>query len=682
MNLSSFLHTAGSLLVLLLIYGTLTAQPISLNSPNQRLSVEVSISDNISWKVSLNDATVIEQAQISMDMGNGRVLGMKPKLKKKKTESLTEEIHVAVPNKDALINSSYNQLSMRFKGDYQVIFRAYDDGISYRFVDEDKESTIVLNEEMGLTFSDNASTYFPWEESMYSHNERLYNHTDITQLKNGDFCSLPVMFESGKTKVLFTEASLHNYPCMFLAKGEGNTMTSTFPKYVLEAEPNKDFWPDRNQTITKEADYIAKVSGERAYPWRVFIISDDDRTFVESNLVTQLSGTSKIEDPSWIKPGKVAWDWWNANNIYGVDFRAGINQETYKYYIDFASKNNIEYIILDEGWTKSTTEIYESNDELDIPELVKYGKSKNVDIILWVLWKPLNDDPEGLIKLYSGWGAAGIKVDFMQRSDQYVVQSYEVIAEIAARYQFLVDYHGAFKPAGIERVWPNLVSYEGVMGNEQNKWEVSQFDYSKTPFPVNPEHNVTIPFIRMAAGPMDFTPGSMTNLNRVDFTSLGTPDSEVQSNMTAFFSRPMTLGSRAHQVAMYVVFESPVQMMCESPTIYYKEQETVDFITQIPTTWDETVVLEAAVADYIVLARRKGDSWYLGAMTDWTAREFDIELSFLGEGEYDMQVFKDGVNTDRNAMDYKFEQTTVQKESKVHMSLSSGGGYSAIITKK
>lgn len=682
MNFSSLTYTASSLLVLMLVCGPLTAQDISLQSPNERLTININVSEGISWTASLDGTPVIERTQISMDMGNGRVLGMNPKLKKKKIESLTEEVHVPVPNKDAHITSSFNQLTLRFKGAYQLIFRAYEDGVSYRFVDEDEASSTVMKEDMSLTLPKDASTYFPWEESMYSHNERLYNHTGISQLKEGDFCSLPVMFETTKAKILFTEASLHSYPCMFLAKGEGNTMTSTFPNYVLKAEPNEDFWPDRNQSIVEEADYIAKVSGERAYPWRLFIISDDDRTFVESNLVTQLSGKSKIDDTSWIKPGKVAWDWWNANNIYGVDFRAGINQETYKYYIDFASKNNIEYIILDEGWTKSTTEIYESNPDLDIPELVKYGKSKNVDIILWVLWKPLNDDPEGLIKLYSGWGAAGIKVDFMQRSDQYVVQSYEEIAEIAAGYKFLVDYHGAFKPAGIERVWPNLVSYEGVMGNEQNKWEVSSFDYSKTPFPVNPEHNVTIPFIRMAAGPMDFTPGGMNNLNRIDFTSLGGPYAEDRTNMTAFFSRPMVLGSRAHQVAMYVVFESPVQMMCESPTVYYKEQETVDFITQIPTTWDETVVLEGAVSDYIVLARRKGDNWYLGAMTDWTAREFDLDLSFLGEGEYDMQVFKDGVNTDRNAMDYKVEQLSVQKDYKVHLSLSSGGGYSAIIKKK
>lgn len=675
-------YTGITLFVLFILQGELLAQKLKLSSPDQRLTVAINLSDNISWNVSLDDIKVIENAVISMDMSNDRVLGANPRLRNKKTESLEEIITVQVPNKDAVIQSKYNQMTLSFKGSYQLIFRAYDDGVSYRIIDQSSKSKVVVNEEMNLSFPENTSSFFPWEESMYSHNERLYNRTPISKIKNGDFCSLPVMFDTRNAKVLFTEASLHSYPGMFLTKTASNSLVSTFPKYVLKAESNQDSGPDRNQLITEEADYIAKVSGKRAFPWRVFIISNDDRTFVESNLVTQLSGKSKIEDTSWIKPGKVAWDWWNANNIYGVDFKAGINQDTYKYYIDFASKNNIEYIILDEGWTKSTTEIYESTDQLDIPELIKYGKSKNVDVILWVLWKPLDADPEGIIKLYSGWGAAGIKVDFMQRSDQYIVQSYEDIAEIAAKYKLLVDYHGAFKPAGIERVWPNLISYEGVMGNEQNKWKVSNFDYSKTPYPITPEHNVTIPFIRMAAGPMDFTPGSMTNVNRIDFTTNDTPSFDGEGNIASIFSRPMSLGSRAHQVAMYVVFESPIQMMCESPTIYYKEQETVDFITQIPTTWDETVVLEGAVSDYIVLVRRKGDNWYLGAMTDWTARDFDIDLSFLDEGEYDIQIFKDGINTDRNAMDYKFERSTVQKNSKIHISMSSGGGYSAIIKKK
>ncbi|MBT8314553.1 MAG: glycoside hydrolase family 97 catalytic domain-containing protein, partial [Maribacter sp.] len=350
---------------------------------------------------------------------------------------------------------------------------------------------------------------------------------------------------------------------------------------------------------------------------------------------------------------------------YGVDFEAGLNMDTYKYFIDFASKNGIEYVILDEGWTKSTTEILDDNEYLDVPELIKYAKSKNVEIILWVLWKPLYENPEKILQLYSSWGAAGIKTDFMQRSDQYVVESYEKIAEIAAKYQLLVDYHGAFKPAGVERMWPNIINYEGVKGNENNKWSDA----------ITPEHNVTIPFIRMAAGPLDFTPGAMINQNKVDYETGG-------PNFAAHFTRPMAYGTRAHQVAMYVVYEAPVQMLCESPSIYYEEQETVDFITQIPTIWNETVVLEGAVADYIIVARRKGDNWYIGGMTDWTARNFELDLSFLGQGEYEMQAYLDGINASRNAQDYKLISKTVNQNTKLEINMSSGGGYSAIITKR
>ena len=634
-----------------------TAQKSSISSPNKRYNIEINLTDHISWNVSLDDIKVIENAVISMNMGFGRVLGNKPRLKNKKLVSLNELITVQVPNKNATINSRYNQLTMSFKDGYQLIFRAFDDGIAYRFIDQNNKTTVVVNEKMQLTFPENSRSYFPKEESMYSHNERQYLNMAISDIGKGSFCSLPVMFDTNKAKVLFTEASLHNYPCMFLAGDQANSLTAIFPNYVIEAVPNKNSSPDRNQIIKKEADFIAKVDGKKAYPWRVFIISDDDRTFVESNLVTQLSNSSKIPDADWIKPGKVAWDWYNANNIYGVDFKAGLNMETYKYYIDFASKNNIEYVILDEGWTKSTTEILEDNEDLDVPELIKYATSKNVGIILWVLWKPLYETPDEILSLYSSWGAAGVKVDFMQRSDQFVVESYEKIAEIAANYKLLVDYHGAFKPAGIERVWPNLVNYEGVMGNEQNKWS----SY------ITPEHNLTIPFIRMAAGPLDFTPGSMINTN--------------QDNYVARFTRPMSMGTRAHQVAMYVVFEAPLQMMCESPTIYYKEQESVDFITQIPTVWDETKVLLASVSDYIVVARRNGANWYIGAMTDWNAREFNIDLSFLGNGNYNMQSFMDGINASRNAQDYKIKNRLVTKDGKIQINLSKGGGYSAIIKK-
>ena len=636
----------------------LWAQIDPVRSPDGRILLEVTAEDHISWTVSLDNSAVIEEAVISMTMDKDRVLGFKPVVKKVKVEQRNEIFEPQIPHRDANIQSNYNEMTLDFKGSYQLVFRVYNDGVAYRFTDLSKKTTEVYSEEMSLHFSEGTSTYFPQEESMYSHNERIYLHKPVDELQLNDFCSLPVMFENNNAKVLFTEASLHDYPGMFLRFDGNGVLKAEFPKYVLKAAANQKNSPDRNQILEEEAEFIAKVSGGRDYPWRVFIIGEDDKVFLESNLVTQLSGRSKITDASWIKPGKVAWDWYNANNIYGVDFEAGINTATYKYYIDFAADNGIEYVILDEGWTKSTTEILEANPEIDIKGLIAYAKDKGVEIILWVLWKPLDENTNEILELYASWGVKGIKVDFMQRSDQYMVRSYETIASKAANLQLMVDYHGAFKPAGIEKVWPNVINYEGVKGNENNKWSAD----------ISPEHNVTIPFIRMAAGPMDFTPGAMDNAHA--------------KNYAISFTRPMALGTRCHQLAMYVVYEAPLQMLCESPTRYKKEQESVDFMTSIPTTWDETRAIEAQVADYLLVARRKGKNWYLGGMTDDSPRDFELKLDFLSAGTYTMEIMKDRVNAAHHAQDYKREVIEVNQNTIIPIHMVSGGGWAARIMKK
>ncbi len=464
------------------------------------------------------------------------------------------------------------------------------------------------------------------------------------------------MFMTDHAKVLFTETALHNYPGMFLRGNLNNTLDATYPKYILKLH-NSEKRPDRTEIIDEEAAYIAKINGAMEFPWRVFIISDDDRAFVESNLAYQMARPQVISDTKWIKPGKVAWDWYNANNIFGVNFKSGINTATYKYYIDFASKNNLEYIIIDEGWTKTTTNLLEMNPEIDIKELIKYGNEKNVGIILWVLWKPLDQNTDEILKLYQSWGAKGVKVDFMQRNDQYMVETYEKIAKKCAENKLIVDFHGAFKPSGLRREYPNVVNYEGVKGTENHKWSKD----------ITPEHNVTLPFIRMVAGPMDYTPGAMSN--------------EHEKFHSINFNRPVSIGTRAHQVAMYVVYESPLQMLCDNPSVYYREQETVNFISQIPTVWEETKVLHAKVGDYIIVARKNGNNWYIGGMTDAAAREFEVDLSFLDGGDYNMQVYKDGINVDMFAQDYKVETSKVNKSNKVMATMSKGGGWSAILTK-
>ncbi len=631
-------------------------QNFEVKSPDGQIQVQVNCSENISWSASYEGNIVIEKAELGMQTSITN-FGENAKIKKHSVESISSTIFPVVPNKDSEIKDEYEELSLKFKEGYVLKFRAYNDGVAYQIINEKDLDYTVSSEQVSLTFPEGTRSLFPQEESMYSHNERLYLDKSLAEISSEEFCSLPVLFITEKAKVLFTETALDNYPGLFL-RGNGNTtLESMFPKYVLEAVDSERN-PDRDQTITKEADYIAKISGKKSYPWRVFIISDDDRTLVESNLAFQLSKPCVLENTDWIKPGKVAWDWYNANNIFGVDFKSGLNTASYKYYIDFASENGIEYVILDEGWTKSTLDILDFNPEIDVPELIRYGKEKGVGIILWVLWKPLDENLVQILETYKSWGAKGIKVDFMQRNDQYMVSSYEQIAKVCARLEMLVDYHGAFKPSGLRGMYPNILNYEGLRGAECNKWSTD----------ITPEHNVTIPFIRMAAGPMDYTPGAMLNAHLI--------------NHNISFTRPMSLGTRTHQVAMYVVYEAPLQMLCENPSIYKKEQESVDFITQIPTVWDETVVLKGSVGNYIAVARRNGEKWYVGAMTDWDPRELELDFSFLDEGEYTMEVFKDGANATRYAQDYKQETLEVNNDTKIVSQLAPGGGWAAIISKK
>jgi alpha-glucosidase len=649
------------LLLLAVAFATvqLFPQNFTLKSPDEKLEITIQISDEITWSAVNDNKAAITEAAISMQTGIGLLIGSKPKLSGHELTEVDETIHAAVPLKNTLIKDHYRQYSFHFEGNYSLHFRVYDDGVAYRFETNLPGEVEIVSEQLDVLFPAETCSWFAREKSMYSHFEQNFVYSRLDTISPGAFSALPVLFDAaGQLKICITESGQHDYPAMFLAAGGGSSIKAIFPKYVLENEPNNQRGPDRNEIITKEADFIAKTNGNRTFPWRIFIITNDDRKLAASNLAYQLATPPKLDDTDWIKPGKVAWDWYNANNLFGVDFKTGLNTDTYKYYIDFASQFGIEYVILDEGWTKSTTEILDFNPDMDVPLLIEYGKKSNVGIILWVLWKPLNENMEEILDTYQRWGAKGIKVDFMQRADQYMVSSYEIIAREAANRQLLVDFHGSFKPNGLNRTYPNVLSYEGVRGNEHNKWSAL----------ITPEHNVTLPFTRMVAGPMDYTPGAMRNATQKDFH--------------ISFERPVSLGARCHQIAMYIVFESPLQMLCESPSTYLRELESVEFIAKIPTLWDETIVLEAAVSDYIVVARRNGANWYIGAMTDWTAREFQIDLSFLPEGNFEIEIMRDGINADRFAEDYQKELLNVDKNTKLTIYLASGGGWAGIIKAK
>ncbi|HBL77922.1 MAG: hypothetical protein A2W90_01555 [Bacteroidetes bacterium GWF2_42_66] len=635
----------------------LFAKDYTVQSPNGNTKVTVSVTDGIKWSSIYAGTSIFTNNEISVVLSD-KVLGAVPKVVSAKESSNATVETTVVGIKSKQIKNEYNELNLKFKGDYSVVFRVFNEGIAYRFETRMKNQITVVDEKADLNFAGSFSALFPEEESFISHNERSYLDEPVAGIGSGRFCSLPALVKaSNNIKIGITEADLYDYPCLFLEGTGKNSFVSKFPKAVLEAVPSKN-GADRDQNIVKEADYIALTEGTRNFPWRVFMLSKNDAKLIENQMVYLLSRPGSIGNTAWIKPGQVAWDWWNDNNIHGVDFKSGLNTDTYKYYIDFAADYGLEYIILDEGWSVTTTNLLKPNNELNLEELVSYAKSKNVGVVLWLLWGPLDREMETILDQFKAWGVKGIKVDFMQRCDQYMVNFYERAARECAKRELLIDYHGAFKPSGMLRAYPNIVNHEGLKGMENNKW-------SKL---ITPAHDVTLPFTRMLAGPMDFTPGAMLNAQEKDYS--------------ISWSNPMSQGTRCHQVAMYVVYEAPLQMLSDNPSNLRKEDETVKFISKIPTVWDETIGLDGKVGEYIAVARKKDNKWYIGAMTNWDERELEIDLSFLGEGTYQLEIMQDGVNANKSAHDYKKLSVEKSSGSKLKIQMAKGGGWAAICTKK
>lgn len=640
-------------LVFLFTAGFLEAKDYKINSPDGKISVTVSVGPEIKWTASLNGKEVIASERIAMILENGTILGENEKVRKANTRIWNDIIKPVVANKRSVISDNCNILEISFNSGFTLQFRAYNDGTAYRFETNLKGDVTVKNEISDFKFPSGSHSWYPYETSFMSHNERSFIYSAVDTIGNKSLASLPALFTINGANVLITESDIEDYPGMWLrGAGEGK-ITGTWPKYPESEKLNGD----RNLFVTATKDYIAKTSGTRTFPWRVFVIAENDVKLLESDLVFKLAPPCKIEDPKWIKPGHVAWDWWNANNIYGVDFRAGVNNDTYKYYIDFASKNGIEYIILDEGWYKLGN-VLEQVPGINVEELCKYAESKHVGVILWVVWKSFWDKMDEAVVQYEKWGVKGVKVDFMQRDDQKIVNFYLEAAKKTAEHHLLIDFHGAYKPDGLNRTWPNAITREGVKGMENNKWSKD----------ITPDHDVTLPFTRMVAGAMDYTPGALVNKEKVNFNPV--------------FTRPESQGTRAHQVALYVIYESPLQMLSDSPTNYIKEQETTDFIVNIPVVWDDIIGLDGKIGDYLLIARRSGKDWFVGALTDWTSRDMKLDLSFLPAGEYNLDIFRDGINADQNAMDYKHFKATAKAGDIMTIHLAPGGGWAAKISPK
>ena len=649
--------------LLMLCVSAFAQKQYTLQSPDKDITVTIEAGEQLSYSVMHGNTCVLTSSPIGMKLGDGTTLGTQPVVKSAKTRSVNQTLASPL-YKRAEIPEVYEELTLTFKGNYKVFFRAYNEGVAYRFETDFRKPIIIKNETADFNFDADYQGLIPYvnrragqegdliQQQFYNSFEDTYTHTNLSQMDPEKLAFLPLLVElkDGK-KAVITEADLEDFPGLYLYNPKSDNglsaMHAGYPKTREQGGHNNLQW------IVKEREnYVAKTAGKRAFPWRIITISENDKELADNDLVYLLASPNRIGDVSWIQPGKVAWDWWNAWNIYGVDFNAGINNNTYKYYIDFASQFGIEYVILDEGWAvNKQADLFQVVPEIDIKELVDYGAERNVGIVLWVGYAAIDKDMEHVCQHYADMGVKGFKVDFMDGDDQMIVDFYYRMAETAARHHLFIDFHGAYKPTGLNRTYPNVLNLEGVYGLEQAKWD------NESDLVVN---EVTIPFIRMLAGPLDYTQGAMKNANK--------------NNFAAIYTEPMSQGTRCRQLAEYVIFESPFNMLCDSPSNYMKEEECTQFIASVPTTWDETIVLDGKVGEYLIIARRKGFRWYVGAITNWEERDIYLDLSVLPNfGAKSGRIFRDGPNANRVAKDYVAEQIQVMG-NKVKFHLAKGGG--------
>ena len=639
--------------------GSLQAKDYKVTSPDGRICVEVSADNDIRYSIVHDGAVIVESSRIGLTLSDGTDICCNPKVTSAKKGSITHDTD-AFLYRQKHIRLEGNSLTLKMKGGFNIEFHAYNQGVAYRFITERKGETVILNETAQINFGTDRTAWLPYstnpEKPMSMAFQNIYDKCELSKAQD-ILAFLPVTVDCDGVKVTVMESDLEAYPGMFIeVDKEANGLKGVFAKYPKST----DFYPWRQQEyVTATENFIAKTSGARAYPWRILAISTDDTQMPVNDMVYALASPGRIDDTSWIRGGKVAWEWWNDWGLSGVDFVAGINMQTYKHYIDFASANNIEFVVLDEGWyDPKSGDMLAVIPELDLAELVSYGKEKNVGIILWTVFNVLDNQLEDACRKYSEMGVVGFKVDFLDRDDQTAVEMAYRIADACARYRMTLDYHGFYKPTGLNRTYPNVINFEGVFGMEEVKWTKIENNM--------PLYDVTFPFIRMASGPVDYTPGAMTNAAKADWQPI--------------YNNPMSMGTRCHQLATYIVHDSPLTMLCDAPTNYRGEEECVEFITSIPTVTDKTVIPAGRIGEYIVSAREKDGNWYVGGMTNWDARDIEICFDFLPEGrKFEADIFVDGVNADKQGEDYRSYRTVVEKGQTIKIHMASGGGFAMIL---
>lgn len=643
------------LIVCLGIVNLSFGKKLKLKSPDEKTEIEINIEKGIHFSVDHLGQELFSIGDIALNVKDRDFVSSVKSMKIVRNNSAFDKIYPPIKEKYRVIDSKYNELEIIFRSAFSLVVRAYNDGVAYRINTSFSNDIIIESENLNLTFGDQDSIYFQRSKTFNSSYETPYEHLAVKDLGTEGYYCLPALVKKGNgTNVLVTESNLVNYPGLWLKGNNSNTLTTAHAGYPEELKFTGNAYGQGQ--VKTHADYIAKVAGTRSFPWRVFIIEDTDADMLTNTLVYQLAEKSKIEDVSWIKPGVVTFDWWGRRGIYGTDFKSGINTATAKYFIDFASEFGFEYFLFDDGWSKQD-DLFAIHQDLDMDEVMEYANKKDVKIMLWVIWYTFEKQQKEAWAQFEKWGISGIKFDFMNRDDQKMVQFYYDVAREAAKRKMILDFHGAYKPAGLRRAYPNVLTREALIEFEYNGWTNH----------VTPVHDNILPYIRMVTGPMDYIPYTTHNAQKKNFRPVG----EI----------PMGQGTRAHSMAQFVIYESPIQMLPDSPSDYYKERECTEFASKIPVEWDDLNVLHAKIGEHTVLARKNGENWYVGAITNWDAKSFDIALDFLEDGKYQMEYIEDGINADTRAIDYLRKTKTVTSVETLKINLAPGGGWVARITK-
>lgn len=632
-----------------------------MSSPDSAITVTIEAGEKLTYSVSYNDTVLIKPSDIALHLGKGRIIGRHPVITDTLFRSVNDTITPVVKEKKRSIPDIYNELILKLKDGFELYVRAYDDGVAYRFAMTGSDSIILVNEKALFVLNQEMQIYYPAvvrrqdADIFHTAFEEPYSIDRTDSLEGNVLAFTPVLLRAdGLPSVLITESDVNDYPGMFVTKHHGNGLSGRFAPYPeQERVSGSEF---KQKVVAHRAKYICKTRGPRTFPWRVIIIEDDDKDLPINDLVYRLAPDAEFADHDWIKPGKSTEEWITGLNLYGVDFKAGLNTATYKYYIDFAQKFGFEYVMLDAGWS-DVNDLFKITPEMDMEEIASYAKQKDIGLILWTQALTIERQMKEAMEQFRKWDIKIVMTDFIDRNDQAAVNFMHSFARDCAENRFMCMIHGAPIPAGFSRTWPNMLTREGALGSEYNIWSAK----------ANPEHDLQLPFIRMVAGPMDYEPGLLQNAGKEHTAKLG-------------FEKVIAQGTRMHQLAMFVVYESPLQLFSGNLSDAVREPLLMQMVGKIPTVWDETIIIDAKFGDYIVESRRNGSNWYVAAMNDWHPVNFKVPLDFLPPGSYNIEIAADGINAARNPHDYRVDTGVLKSGDSLTIELAPGGGYVAIIT--